>query len=214
MERNRSGSAQSELLRVKADLHTHAIGDGRFDDSARDFAARHVEAALEAGLQCLGVTDHDDLRPGLLAREYAVAHGLPILVLPGMEITTTDGHLVALGLSEPVAPWRSMAETIAEVRAQDALCILPHPFFEHLRLRDDVDAIERLNYRYGDFDVTRADIAVIASSDAHSPADLQHNPHYTLLDVCDLTWNGVADAIRARRACIVLRSDAPETKSA
>lgn len=195
------------LLSVNADLHTHAIGDGRFDDSAGDFVARHVEAALEAGLHCLGVTDHDNLQPGLLAQEYVASRNLPLLVLPGMEVTTTEGHLVALGLSEPVAPWRSMSETINEVRARGGLCILPHPFFEHLRLRDDIDAIERLNYRYGDFDITRDDIAVIASSDAHAPADLNASPHHTLLHVRDLTWDGVAEAVRERRACIVLRGD-------
>lgn len=195
------------LIEINVDLHTHAIGDGRFNDRTPDFVARHVEAAVEAGLHCIGVTDHDDLRPGLLAAEYAASAGLPLLVVPGMEITTSDGHLVVLGISEPVAPWRSMAETIAEVRASGALCIVPHPFFPDLRTRTGVDAIERINTRYGDFDVEREDVAVIASSDAHSAADVRESPHYTRLRVERLSWACVVDAIRDRRVEIVSRSN-------
>jgi predicted metal-dependent phosphoesterase TrpH len=193
------------LLKVVVDLHTHAIGDGRFDAGTPDRVARHLDGALEAGLRVIGVTDHDDLRPGLLAQERAQQRALPLLVLAGMEVTTSDGHLVALGLTEPLAPWRSMSETIADARAQGALCILPHPFFPRLRERDDVDAIERLNYRYGDFDVARDDVAVIASSDAHSPDDLRDNPHWTLVAVEDVSWDEVAGAIRARRVTIEQR---------
>jgi predicted metal-dependent phosphoesterase TrpH len=193
------------FLAVTADLHTHAIGDGRYDAGTSDRVERHLEGALAAGLRVVGVTDHDDLRPGMLARELAEQRGLPLLVLAGMEVTTGDGHLVALGLTEPLAPWRPMTETIAAARAQGALCILPHPFFPHLRERDDVDAIERLNFRYGDFDVAREDIAVIASSDAHSPGDLRDNPHRTLLHVEYLSWEGIAGAIHARQVSIEQR---------
>lgn len=194
---------------VDADLHTHAIGDGRFGDAARDYVARHLEAAVEVGLRCVGVTDHDDLRPGLLAVEYAAAHDLPLLVIPGMEVTTSEGHLVALGLDAPVAPWRSLAETIADIRGRGALCILPHPFFPALRARTDVDAIERLNARYGDWEVARDDVAVIASSDAHTAADLRASPCRTRLWVTERSLAGVAGALRARRVEIVTRTHAP-----
>lgn len=197
----------STLIPINADLHTHALGDGRFDARVRDYVARHLEAAVEAGLQCLGVTDHDDLRPGLMAAEYAEAHGLPILVVPGMEVTTSDGHLVALGLSEPVASWRPMSETTAEVRVRGALSLLPHPFFPHLRTRSDVDAMERLNTRYGDFDVERDDIAVIASSDAHSASDVRESTYFTRILVEQLSWEGLVAAIRGRRVAIMIRSN-------
>jgi len=193
----------NDLLRVAADLHTHAIGDGRFDGRADDLVARHLDGAIEAGLQIIGVTDHDDLRPGLLAQEYARAQQLPLLVVAGMEVTTNDGHLVALGLQTPLPRWNSMIETIAAAREQGALCLLPHPFFPALRERDDVDAMERINFRYGDFDVFRDDIAVVASSDAHSPADLIANPQHTILAVRELTWLGLVESIHERRADIV-----------
>lgn len=196
------------MTRVAADLHTHAIGDGRFDERVEGLVARHLAAALKAGLRVIAVTDHDDLRPGLIAAEHARALGLPLLAIAGMEITTNDGHLVALGLREPIQPWRSMTETIAEVRAQGGLCLLPHPFFPTLRERNDVDAMERMNFRYGDFDVCRSDIAVVASSDAHNPAELIANPHRTVLELADVSWTGLVEAIRERRVEIESADDA------
>jgi len=199
------GERPSGLIRLRADLHTHAIGDGRFGANTAELVSRHLDGALEAGLDVIGVTDHDDLRPGLLALEEADRRNLPLLVLAGMEVTTDDGHLVVLGLQTPLKPWRSMVDTITWAREHDeeTLVIVPHPFFASLREQTGIDAIERLNHRYGDFDVTRNDIAIIASSDAHSAADLAANPKRTLLDVNEKSWRGVVDAIRNRRVTIV-----------
>ncbi len=188
---------------IRADLHTHALGDGRFGPSTGDLVAALVEAAVEAGLQCLAVTDHDDLRPGLLAEEYAAARGLPILVVPGMEVSTDGGHLVAVGVRAAIPGWQPLGETIAQIRAAGAISLLPHPFFERLRRRTDVDAIERFNSRYGDFDVDRTSAAVVASSDAHSAADLLGSAHHTVIDGAALEWPAVADALRAGRTTAV-----------
>lgn len=190
---------------VRADLHTHAIGDGRFDTHADDLVRRHLYAAVAAGLTVIGVTDHDELRTGLMAAERASIDLLPILVLPGMEVTTEEGHLVVLGLEEPLRPWRSMTETVMSAREYGALVILPHPFFPALRARNDVDAIERHNQRYGDFDVDRTDVAVIASSDAHTPDDLLLNPRHTVLSVDDVSIESVFLAIRERRVHIAMQ---------
>jgi predicted metal-dependent phosphoesterase TrpH len=187
---------------IRADFHTHSIGDGTFGANAADLVAAHLEAAMEAGLDCIGVTDHDDLRPGLIAVEYAAKHSLPILVIPGMEITTDEGQLVGLGLSSPLPRWKSMTETAKAISARKGISILPHPFFPQLRERNDVNAIERFNSRYGDFPVEENGVAIIASSDAHSPADLHASPYHVLVEVQELTWAAVSAAILERRVQI------------
>ena len=189
---------------IRADFHTHSIGDGTFGENASDLVAAHLEAAMEAGLDCIGVTDHDDLRPGLIAVEYAQKHSLPILVIPGMEITTDDGHLVGLGLESALPRWKSMTETASAIRDHEGISILPHPFFPQLRERKDVDAIERFNSRYGDFPVEENGIAIIASSDAHSPADLHASPYHVLVEVHELTWSAVSSAILERKVRIAV----------
>ena len=171
-----------------------------FGPRAETLVARHVEAAVEAGLDCLAVTDHNDLRPGLMAQDYAARRGHRLLVLPGMELTTDERvHLVAVGLTQPIPAWRSLDETIARIREAGALSVLPHPFFRHLRERRDVDAIEQLNARYGNFDLNGTETPRVADSDAHSAADLRASKHRTLLQVTFLSWEAVVDAVRAGR---------------
>jgi predicted metal-dependent phosphoesterase TrpH len=188
-------------MQLRADFHTHAIGEGVFGPRTEELVARHLEAGLEAGLECIAVTDHNDLRPGLLAQEYAARHGLRLLVLPGMEITTDERvHLVAVGVQTPIPTWQPLDETIARIRGAGGLSILPHPFFEHLRSKRDVDAIERFNARYGDFNLDGTPVASVADSDAHTAEDLRRSPHHTLVEVGGATWEEVLAAIRANRA--------------
>jgi len=187
-------------MQIRADLHTHSIGEETFGPRAESLLARHLEAAVEVGLDCIAVSDHNDLRPGLLAREYALRHGLPILVLPGMELTTQERvHLVAVGLEQQIEAWQPLADTIARIREVAAISVLPHPFFAHLRARTDVDAMERFNAQYGDFDLDGTLVAHVANSDSHSADDLRRSTHYTLIEVTTRSWDAVADAIRARR---------------
>jgi predicted ATPase len=76
---------------VRADLHVHTRPD---TGQARWGPHDYVEAALAADLKVLAITDHnaiDGVYPVLEA-----ARGTELLVLPGIEITTHEGHLLAL----------------------------------------------------------------------------------------------------------------------
>jgi predicted metal-dependent phosphoesterase TrpH len=188
-------------MQLRADFHTHSIGEGVFGPGTEKLVARHLEAALEVGLDCIAVTDHNDLRPGLLAQDYAARRGFRLLVLPGMEITTDERvHLVAVGLQAPIETWQPLHETIVRIRSAGGLSILPHPFFQHLRSKRDVDAIERFNARYGDFNLDGTPVARVADSDAHSAEDMRRSPHYTLLEVGAATWEEVVAALRSGRS--------------
>jgi predicted metal-dependent phosphoesterase TrpH len=189
------------MLHIRGDFHTHSIGEAVFGERSHELIARHVEAAVEVGLDCIAVTDHNNLGPGLLAREYAVRAGHKnLLVLPGMEITTEERiHLVAVGLEQPVPTWEPLDSTIVRIREAGGLSILPHPFFRHLRERTDVDGIEQFNARYGDFNLNGATVARIGDSDSHSADDLRASKHHTLLEVAALSWEAIVEAIRARR---------------
>jgi predicted metal-dependent phosphoesterase TrpH len=188
------------MLQIRADFHTHSIGESSFGPRSEELIARHLEAAVEVGLDCLTVSDHNDLRPGLLAREYAARRQLPLLVVPGMELTTQERvHLLAVGLEDAVDAWQPLTDTIARIRDVGAISVLPHPFYAHLRSRTDVDAIERFNAQYGDFDLNGSRVPLVGDSDAHSADDLRASAHYTLVEVSERSWEAIADAIRAGR---------------
>lgn len=192
------------MLSIRADFHTHSIGEEMFGPRTPDLVGRHIDAAVEAGLDCIAVSDHNDLRPGLMAREYSAQRGYALLVLPSMELTTMERiHLVAVGLSEPVEAWQPLVDTIAAIKQLGAISVLPHPFYATLRTRRDIDAIERFNSRYGDFNLNGTPVPHVADSDAHSADDLRQSPHHTLLEVTSLSWDHVAEAIRAGRTTAV-----------
>ena len=108
----------------KADLHIHtAWGDGL--DSA-EAIVDWVEARTD--LDLIAITDHDEVEAGLRARDYAARRGYRIGVVPGVEITTRGGHLLALDVDRPFRMLRPLAETADEVRAAGGVCIVPHPY--------------------------------------------------------------------------------------
>src|SRR3990172_4724557 len=107
----------------KADLHVHTdLGDGMM---SIDELLAHVEHHTD--LACLAITDHDELRSSHRARDLAVQRGLRFQVVPGMEVTTREGHLLALFLESPVPSLRSLQETVEAVHRQGGISVVPHP---------------------------------------------------------------------------------------
>ena len=78
-------------------------------------------------LDVIAVTEHDTLRAADEARELHARHNHRFDLICGMEVTTLDGHLLALFIDEPVASFRRMEETLAAIHAQGGLAIVPHP---------------------------------------------------------------------------------------
>jgi predicted metal-dependent phosphoesterase TrpH len=104
-----------------ADLHMHTIYS--YDGTASVPAVLHK--AKEAGLDVIAITDHDVIRGALLAEQ--LAPGYEIQVIPGVEITTAEGDLLALGIHTLVQAGLSLVETLVQVGALGGICIAPHP---------------------------------------------------------------------------------------
>jgi predicted metal-dependent phosphoesterase TrpH len=134
---------------LACDLHVHT----RFSKDGESTVEAVLARAKAVGLAAIAITDHDTLEG---VRYAALLEDPPVLVIPGMEVSTADGHLIALGVSEPVTPRRPVLETIDLVHAQGGLAVLPHPYhrLRHgvgFRDRDAIraaDAVEVFNSRY------------------------------------------------------------------
>ncbi len=77
----------------KVDLHVHTPQSHDYKDSHAT-ADDLVNAAIAAGLDAIAVTDHNDYRFIDLVKE--AAHDKPLIVFPGVELSTRDGHIIAL----------------------------------------------------------------------------------------------------------------------
>ena len=107
----------------KADIHVHsACGDGMA--SVSEILAY---ADRQTDLSVVAITDHDSLKGGFAAREAWARGKYRVEVIAGEEVTTLQGHLIALFLEEPVASLRPLQETLEAVHRQGGLCIIPHP---------------------------------------------------------------------------------------
>jgi len=111
-----------------------------------------IRVARQRGLQRLAVTDHNALDGALRAAKMD-----PELIVPGEEIMTTSGELLAYYVRELVPPGLSPEKTIEILRQQGAVVSVAHPFdalraghWDEAELREIlplVDAIEVFNAR-------------------------------------------------------------------
>ncbi len=104
-----------------ADLHIHT--NFSYDGTAS--VASVLRRAKQIGLNVIAITDHDEIKGSLLALELAPHYGIE--VIPGIEITTAEGDLLALFITQPVEPGLSLIETVLKVRKLGGVCIAPHP---------------------------------------------------------------------------------------
>lgn len=104
-----------------ADLHIHTIysHDGTISVPAVLARARQI------GLDVIAVTDHDEIKGSLKAFDLAPEFGIE--VIPGTEITTAEGSLLALFVTETIQPGLPLIETIIKVGEAGGICIAPHP---------------------------------------------------------------------------------------
>src|SRR5438105_9663060 len=104
------------------DLHTHSLFSGDGVSSPEDLIA----AARAKGLHGIALTDHNtcDAVTYMLEKGLMRLDGQPVdgfLVLPGVEITTADGHLLCIGAEQR----RRSEEHTSELQSRvDLVCRL------------------------------------------------------------------------------------------
>lgn len=104
-----------------ADLHIHTVYSYDGTASVPSVLAR----AKQVGLDVIAITDHDEIRGALKA--FELAPKFDIEVITGIEITTAEGDLLALFVTEKIQPGRALIETIVKVGEAGGICIAPHP---------------------------------------------------------------------------------------
>jgi len=106
----------------KADLHIHSTYS--YDGTATVPAIlEHVKRNTD--LDVIAITDHDQIDGALEAVALAPQYGLD--VIPGVEVSSAEGHVLALFVTQPVPPNLSLVETVQCVAEQGGICIGAHP---------------------------------------------------------------------------------------
>jgi hypothetical protein len=97
------GSLGASFLR--ADLHVHTYPDSAADPTPELDA--YIDAALASDIGVLAITDHNSAK--FVRGAMTAAEGKTLQVVPGIEISTRDGHLLALFDPAKVADLESFA---------------------------------------------------------------------------------------------------------
>jgi predicted metal-dependent phosphoesterase TrpH len=106
-------------MQIKADLHVHTVYSA---DSLITFEEL-VFYAKKRGLTAVAVTDHDRIDGAL-----KIARETDFLVIPGVEVSSRNGHVVGLNIQEPVPKGLSSDETVERIHAAGGLAVACHPF--------------------------------------------------------------------------------------
>jgi predicted metal-dependent phosphoesterase TrpH len=107
----------------RADLHLHTrVSDGLATiEEVLEFVEHRTD------LDVVAITDHEDVTGGLRAQELAARRAYRFEVVPGAEITTRQGHLLALFVERDIPSFRSVEATLERIHEREGLAIVPHP---------------------------------------------------------------------------------------
>jgi len=172
-----------QAYRMKFDLHihTHFSKTKRWGSASLIEPKQLLDHAVQIGLDGLAVTDHDQIDGSLLVAELASHWGL--IAIPGVEVSSRGGHILALGVSGMIPKGLSAAETIDCIHEQGGIAVAAHPlnFVVSLRRSEIIslplDALETHNARSprncrASRLYRRLPLGQTGGSDAHSIAEI------------------------------------------
>lgn len=164
----------------KYDLHVHT----NVSSCSRASPEKIVEKAVDSNLDGVVITDHDTVAGVSEVRENASEE---LSVVTGTEVTTTEGHILGIGVSEQVTVGEPI-EVIEQIQQDGGIAVLAHPC-DSLRQRfnkktldtvlQQVDAVEvinsrclfpRFNKRASNLELST--VATTGGSDSHFPFEL------------------------------------------
>ncbi|MCX5718424.1 MAG: CehA/McbA family metallohydrolase [Nitrospirae bacterium] len=108
------------------ELHSHSwYSQDKFGSHGLCSPVELVKRARRLGLSGIAITDHNSFKAWDSLKNI---HLDDFVIVPGQEISTNQGHLIALGINEEIKAGGHFLETIDKIRSQGGISIAPHPF--------------------------------------------------------------------------------------
>ena len=190
---------------IKIDLHTHS----NYSEDAAGSAQEIMKYVKKKGLHGMAITDHNSIKGGRVAQKLSTNE---FIVIPGVEISTVQGHLLGLNVTKDIPKNKSVSETIEYVYDDGGIPIVTHLFRNMSGIKeqplqqvlDRIDAIEV--YNSCSLPTTNLKTAKVAKknglggtggSDSHEPAYAGNA--YTMIDTTDLSIDTILGEIQKRK---------------
>jgi len=165
------------MIRIDLHMHTNFSGDSSISPKLM-VDQLHAHPFIKGA----AITDHDTLQGYSQVRKLAATYE-DILVIPGIEVSTRQGHITILGVEEKPEDSLTIEAVLNFAEEREGIIIVPHPYrdggvgqrVENIR----ADAIEVLNphctYKQNRMaeELARAkNLPGVAGSDAHEPREM------------------------------------------
>lgn len=106
---------------IKLDLHIHS----QYSEDGIGSPKEIIKILQKRKLQGMAITDHNNVEGGLQAQKFAPKD---FIVIPGAEISTDKGHIIALNVKENIKKNLSVEETIEKIIEVGGIPTVPHLF--------------------------------------------------------------------------------------
>jgi len=182
---------------MRADLHVHSC----YSNDGVSTPDQIVEVAVQVGLGCVAITDHNSFEA-----YFDIKDNGKVIIIPGEEVSSKEGHILAFGINKEIPRGMSIQETIDAIHEAGGYAFAAHPYRwwsgigEKNTLSYNFDGTEARNARSvrGANKKSEKLAAKIgkpssAGSDAHSPIRIGHG--YVDLPDGLTTWQEVVAAL-------------------
>jgi len=144
-----------------------------------------ISFAEEYDINFFALTDHDTIEGSLALKREVERKKANIEVIIGAEYYTNIGDVIALFITKEIKKYYNFYDLVKDVKEQDGLIFLPHPYRWHTNLDEIVSFIDRIEI----FNISHSDeldrkAAIFANkynknvyygNDAHSIEDLPNS---------------------------------------
>ena len=191
---------------MRLDIHVHSShsNDGW---AAPDEILKHAQ---KIGLAGIAITDHNEIS-GSVKLWKDNRDIKDFIIIPGMEVSSSEGHILALGIIEPVPRYLTPRETIEKIKDLGGVAIASHPYRFWSGLGEETvrqvgfPVIEVLNGRSLKKENTKArslaeelGCGMTGGSDAHTLDQVGKTT--TEVDITSLKLDDVLEEIRKKRS--------------
>ncbi len=154
-------------------------------------------------IKLIAITDHNEIKGAIKYQKILKKFNIDVIV--GEEIMTDSGEIIGLFLNKKIDPLQTPEQTIEQIKAQNGVVYLPHPYDEkrhktvlieekQIKLKDKFDFIEIHNGRniLGEYSEKqkkiqeKLGITPIIGSDSHTFFELGRN--YVEIEYTNI-WN-------------------------
>jgi predicted metal-dependent phosphoesterase TrpH len=187
---------------LKIDLHLHT----HYSEDATTTLREVVAYAKKRRLDGVAVTDHDTTKG---AQRLLKQKTKNFVIIPSVEVSSLQGHILAFNVEEPITPKLSLIETVEKIHQTGGIAVIAHPAVvlktglgHKISSASNIDAVEGINAAAFPFFLSnhsshrlaqRLRVPETAGSDAHHPQEI--GKAYTLV-YSDSNREDIIEAIR------------------